>query len=172
MADVLTREQRSRCMSRIRGFDTGPERIVRRLLTRLGYRYCLQSKTLSGRPDIVFPGREIVIFVHGCFWHRHRCSNGRVIPKTRRSFWLRKFEANRKRDLAAMRVLRRGGWHPLVVWECQCRRDEWLAARLVSHLGSISTSRLGKGRPGYTLRDKSAGDGGAIPHDSHTSLQR
>jgi len=108
-------------MSRIRGKDTAPEMIVRRLVHRMGYRYRLHRNDLPGRPDLVFPARRKVIFVHGCFWHRHPDSACKLarLPKSRLDFWLPKLESNRRRDLAKQEELRAKGWDFLVIWECQ-----------------------------------------------------
>ena len=132
--DVLTPAQRRYCMSRIRGKDTKPELAVRQLLHGLGYRYRLHDRRLPGRPDLVFPGLRKVIFVHGCFWHRHNCRFGRVMPSTRRGFWSDKFLANKERDARNRRALRELAWSVFVVWECQIARREWLAERLVRFL--------------------------------------
>lgn len=132
--DVLTPEQRAKCMAAIRGKDTGPEMIVRRLLTEMGYRYRLHGRALPGRPDLVFVSRRTVVFVHGCFWHRHACRHGRVIPRTRRAFWRAKLEGNAARDRRTRARLRREGWRVLVVWECQLRHVDKLAARLRTFL--------------------------------------
>jgi len=121
-------------MSRIRGKDTKPEMIVRRLVHAAGYRYRLHRRDLPGCPDLVFPGRGKVVFVHGCFWHRHRCRYGRPMPSTRKAFWKRKLEANRARDRKNRRALRRQGWDVFVVWECQTKRPDWLLPRLVNFL--------------------------------------
>ncbi len=121
--DTLTKEQRSERMSRVRGRDTATELTVRRLVCDLGYRYRLHAGDLPGAPDLVFRSRRKVIFVHGCFWHRHgsqRCRLARL-PKTRVDFWLSKLEGNRLRDIRNLRALRRSGWRALVVWECQLR---------------------------------------------------
>ena len=134
MSDVLTPKQRRYCMSRIRGRDTKPEIVVRKLVHGLGYRYRLHVRDLPGRPDLVFASRRKVILVHGCFWHRHRCRYGQVTPSTRRGFWQAKLEANRKRDARNRRALKRLGWDVLVVWECQTRRPELLIDRLVEFL--------------------------------------
>jgi len=128
--DRLTQEQRSWNMSRIRSKDTIPELIVRRLVHRAGYRYRLNVHGLEGRPDLVFPGMRKVIFVHGCFWHRHSCANGRVVPGTRTEFWKSKFERNVARDTEARRQLRQEGWKVLVIWECET------GARSLQHLQS------------------------------------
>jgi DNA mismatch endonuclease (patch repair protein) len=122
-------------MSRIRGKDTNPEMEVRRLVYSLGYRYRLHVRDLPGCPDLVFPGRRKVIFVHGCFWHRHSCRKGRSMPATRRAFWKTKFKENRKRDRRFRRALRTQGWDVLVVWGCHLRDPEKLTGRLISFLG-------------------------------------
>jgi len=117
-------------MAAIRGRDTGPEMIVRRVLSLMGYRYRLQGRALPGRPDLVFASRRAVVLVHGCYWHRHACHLGRVIPRTWHDFWRAKLEANAKRDRRTRARLRRLGWRVLVVWECQMRDADKLAMRL------------------------------------------
>lgn len=134
--DVLTPQQRHRCMAAIRGKDTKPEMVVRRLLTAMGYRYRLHDKNMPGRPDIIFRSRRAVVFVHGCYWHRHTCAAGRVLPKTRLDFWQTKLEANAARDKRNCTRLRRDGWRVLIVWECQLRDTDRLERRLHIHLGS------------------------------------
>lgn len=119
MTDRFTPEKRTAIMRSIRGKDTKPEHIVRRLIHGLGYRYRLHARDLPGSPDLVFRSRRKVIFVHGCFWHRHRCRRGQSIPATRKRFWSEKLESNRKRDERQRRELRRLGWSVLTVWECQ-----------------------------------------------------
>lgn len=119
MNDVLTEEQRRYCMSRIKGRDTKPEIIVRKLVHSLGFRYRLHDRSLPGSPDLVFASKKKVIFVHGCFWHRHSCKNGRVIPKTRTDFWTNKFSENVRRDRLSRRKLARLGFRSKVIWECQ-----------------------------------------------------
>ena len=121
MTDTLTQAERSERMSRVRGKDTKPEMIIRRLVHGMGYRYRLHRRDLPGTPDLVFPGRRRAIFVHGCFWHRHSdpaCKLARL-PKSRVDFWKRKLEANRRRDLENRGKLIELGWDVLVVWECQ-----------------------------------------------------
>lgn len=106
-------------MSRVRSRDTAPEMLVRRLTHAMGYRYRLHAKELPGRPDLVFRPRRKVIFVHGCFWHRHfGCSLARM-PKSRTDFWAPKLEANRQRDLNVERALREANWAVLTIWECE-----------------------------------------------------
>lgn len=137
MADIVDRATRSRIMSRIRGADTGPERLLRRALHRLGLRYRLRPRHLPGRPDLVFPKYRAAVFVHGCFWHRHPGCPWAYEPKSNVEFWRRKFEENVERDRRVMAELRRRGWRVAVVWECALRRAdpetvarqlaEWLA---------------------------------------------
>jgi DNA mismatch endonuclease (patch repair protein) len=129
--DSLTRKQRSILMARIRSKDTGPEMTVRRLVHGMGYRYRLHRRSLPGTPDLVFPSLGKVIFVHGCFWHKHaRCVR---LPKSRMEFWGPKLEGNRKRDLSARRKLRSLGWKALIIWECEIGRDN-LAQRIEKFL--------------------------------------
>lgn len=137
MADTLTSAQRSERMSRIRGRDTGPEMLVRRLTHGLGYRYRLYRKDLPGKPDLVFPGRRKVIFVHGCFWHRHPdpdCKLARL-PKSRLEFWKPKLEANHKRDLENIKKLKEKGWGVLVIWECQTNNKMLLLEKIEEFQG-------------------------------------
>jgi DNA mismatch endonuclease, patch repair protein len=121
-------------MSRIRGKDTNPEMVVRRLLHSLGYRYRLHVRDLPGRPDIVLPKHRVVIFVHGCFWHMHKCRFGRVVPKTNAEFWQTKRSGNTERDRRNARQLRKVGWTVLTVWECETRNQEKLKSKLEDRL--------------------------------------
>ncbi len=121
MTDVHSKQQRSFNMSRIRGKDTKPELIVRSLVHQMGFRFRLHRKDLPGKPDIVLPRHQKVIFVHGCFWHMHRCRYGRVVPKTNAEFWQKKRCSNVERDRRNQRSLRQSGWHVLVIWECWTR---------------------------------------------------
>ena len=137
MADTLTKAERSERMRRVRNRDTGPEMIVRRLVHRQGYRYRLHRKDLPGKPDLVFPGRRKVIFVHGCFWHRHNdpgCKLARL-PKSRMDFWLPKLEGNRERDIRNIRELEATGWQVLVVWECEIVDIVGLENKITRFLG-------------------------------------
>lgn len=119
MTDTLSPRERSERMARVRSTDTKPEMRVRRLVHGLGYRYRLHVRELPGTPDLVFPSRRAVIFVHGCFWHRHEnCALARL-PKSRLDFWRKKLESNTTRDAAQQERLRELGWRVLVVWECQ-----------------------------------------------------
>ena len=124
MTDVLTPEQRRKCMSSIRGRDTKPEMIVRKIVHALGYRYRLHRKDLPGTPDLVFPRVKKVIFVHGCFWHKHRCRYGRVTPKTNAEFWRTKRESNKLRDIRNRKFLKKMGWRSLVIWECWTKNSK------------------------------------------------
>jgi len=128
--DNLTPEQRGRQMARVRGKDTRPEMAVRRLVFSMGYRYRLHDARLPGTPDLVFPGRGKVLFVHGCFWHRHTNCELARLPKSRLDFWLPKLEGNRKRDLKNQRLLRKSGWRIWVVWECELRDMDKLSRRI------------------------------------------
>lgn len=120
MADVLTPAQRSHNMSRIRGKDTKPELLLRRGLHAAGFRFRLHRKDLPGCPDLVFPSRRAVIFVHGCFWHGHACPMCKM-PATRPEFWRAKIEANHARDLRSVTALQSAGWRVLIIWECALR---------------------------------------------------
>ena len=124
MMDTLTRRQRSERMRRVPTRDTRPELTVRRMVFSMGYRYRLHRADLPGTPDLVLPRLRKVIFVHGCFWHRHSCRQGQSMPSTNRDFWTDKFEANRRRDRRVRDQLRRAGWTCLVVWECETRTEQ------------------------------------------------
>jgi DNA mismatch endonuclease (patch repair protein) len=123
MADTFTQAERSRIMAAVKSKDTAPELVVRRLVHAMGYRYRLHVRSLPGAPDLVFARRRKVVFVHGCFWHRHRCARGDRMPGSNRGYWLKKLEGNRRRDVKHRRALGRLGWRVLVVWECQTRPD-------------------------------------------------
>lgn len=128
--DSLSVEQRSEIMSRVRSKNTRPELFVRRLAHAMGYRYRLHAKDLPGTPDMVFKSRGKVVFVHGCFWHRHaNCCLARL-PKSKPEFWLPKLSGNAQRDRRHQAQLRRLGWRCLTVWECQLRDPEALGRRL------------------------------------------
>lgn len=138
MADRLTKAQRSANMAKIRSGGTKPEMVVRRLVHRLGFRYRLHSSALPGKPDMVFPARKKVVFVHGCFWHKHRCPEGRRVPKSRLDYWGPKILGNARRDAITRRRLRRLGWDVLTVWECETvpAKLDRLAAKLSAFLSS------------------------------------
>jgi DNA mismatch endonuclease, patch repair protein len=132
--DTLTPEQRSERMGRVRNKDTRPELRLRRLVFSLGYRYRLHYSRLPGRPDLVFPGKRKVIFVHGCFWHRHEGCPLCRLPKSRLDFWKPKLEGNKQRDVKNQEKLREMGWGFLVVWECELRDTEALKTRVKNFL--------------------------------------
>jgi DNA mismatch endonuclease (patch repair protein) len=140
MTDVHTPEQRSRNMSRIHGRDTQPEIVVRRLLHGMGFRYRLHVKDLPGKPDLVFPRAKAVLFVHGCFWHMHRCKYGKPAPATNKKFWADKRQSNVARDKRNRRLLRNAGWTVFEIWECQTRQEGRMRAKL-SALADILRNR-------------------------------
>lgn len=119
--DRMTKEQRSLCMSRIRGKDTKPEMLVRKFLFGKGYRYRVNSSALPGRPDIVLRKYKAAVFVNGCFWHGHEGCKYYRLPKSNVEFWQSKIERNRARDKEDVRLLTEMGWHVLVIWECQLK---------------------------------------------------
>ncbi|MET4621638.1 DNA mismatch endonuclease (patch repair protein) [Arthrobacter sp. 2762] len=139
--DLLTPEQRSRNMSRIRGKNTKPELLVRKLLHAKGYRYRLHGQAggtkLPGRPDLVFSSRRKVIFVNGCFWHFHDCKVGQNSPTANAEFWETKRTRTRERDLAQREQLRAAGWDVLTVWECELRDSSVLEERLTAFLEGL-----------------------------------
>ena len=136
MADVLTPQQRSYNMSRIRSRDTRPEKLVRSMVHRRGFRFALHKRELPGKPDIVLVRHKKIIDVYGCFFHMHSCRYGRVTPATNAEFWQKKRQANVKRDRVNRKALRRLGWDVLVVWECETRQNEQLGRKLKSFLGA------------------------------------
>jgi DNA mismatch endonuclease (patch repair protein) len=141
--DSLTKVERSERMSRIRSGNTKPEMTVRRLVHGMGFRYRLHSPHLPGRPDLVFAGRKKIIFVHGCFWHRHEhesCKLGRL-PKSRLDFWLPKLEGNKARDASVQKELGALGWKVLVVWECELKDRGNLANRIKEFLEELGEKR-------------------------------
>ena len=133
--DNLSPEERSAIMARVRSKDSKPEMVVRRLVHGLGYRFRLHVGGLPGRPDLVFRKRAKVIFVHGCFWHRHgsSCALARL-PKSRLEFWLPKLEENKQRDQRNKRALEKAGWKVLTVWECELKDVEHLKGVLEDFL--------------------------------------
>lgn len=137
MPERLSPTGRRALMQRIRSKDTHPEMIVRRLLHGLGYRYVLHDPRLPGRPDLVFPSRHKVVFVHGCFWHGHSCGRG-FRPATNSAFWATKIDNNKARDRRQVRALVRLGWRAMTVWECAVRsnRVAALQRRLEAFLGT------------------------------------
>lgn len=154
--DILTPTQRSRNMARIRGAHTVPERILRSALHRMGLRFRLHQPDLPGRPDIVLRRFRAAIFVHGCFWHRHRGCSYAATPKTRAKFWEKKLNGNRGRDSRQIRSLVETGWRVLVVWECALRAKggQAVATSVTEWIrGQSPFSEI----PGATTRDQTEG---------------
>lgn len=120
--DTMTKEQRHRNISHIKSKNTSLEILVRKRLFRDGFRYRINVSALPGKPDIVLPKYHTVIFINGCFWHRHNCKLA-TMPKTHAAFWKRKFEQNIKNDLANHKKLRNLGWHVIILWECEIKED-------------------------------------------------
>lgn len=136
VADVFSKTKRSRIMSRIKGADTKPEMKVRSLLHRMGYRFRLHRKDLPGKPDIVLPKHGAVIFVHGCFWHRHEGCPRATLPASNAAFWKKKLTANAERDRKNAEELRTLGWRVLTIWQCETNDDGELARILIDYLTS------------------------------------
>jgi len=132
--DTVSAKRRSEIMALVKSKGTRPEVAVRKMVFGMGYRYRLNRSELPGKPDLVFPGRKKVIFVHGCFWHRHEgCPNARI-PKSRVEFWKRKLERNAQRDREVQVELERMGWEYLIIWECELKDMEAIASRVKSFL--------------------------------------
>jgi DNA mismatch endonuclease (patch repair protein) len=128
--DVYPPAKRSAVMAAVKGRDTQPEMIVRRLIWRMGARYRLHRRDLPGSPDIILPGRRLAVFVHGCFWHGHDCPRGARVPKANRDYWLAKVGRNRARDIESSAKLEVLGWRVEMVWECELKNRPGLEARL------------------------------------------
>lgn len=122
-------------MRRVHSTDTDPELLVRRIVHDLGYRFSLHGKSLPGTPDLVFAHRKQAIFVHGCYWHQHSCARSKR-PSTNQRYWNRKLDRNIERDKRNLRLLKKQGWRPLVVWECQLRHLKRVQRRLLRFLRS------------------------------------
>jgi len=138
MTDVFSPDARSRVMSQIRGKDTGPEMIVRRLAHAMGYRYRLHRSDLPGKPDLVFPRYRSVVFVNGCFWHGHTCGRGKR-PASNTEFWDGKLEATKKRDARVVQELESRGWRVLTLWQCELGDAADIADRIRSFLETSSS---------------------------------
>ena len=130
MVDNLTPTQRSQCMRAVKDENTSPEMRVRKLMHSMGFRYTLHIESLPGKPDIVLPSRRTIIFVHGCFWHKHNCRRGKRLPATNRRYWAQKRQRNATRDREHVKALRRDGWKVFVLWECWTRDLDALRFRL------------------------------------------
>lgn len=131
-------EARSRTMRAVRSKNTKPEMTVRRLVHSLGFRFRLHRKDLPGTPDLVFPGRRQVIFVHGCFWHGHDCARGARQPKHNAGYWTTKIARNQERDHRAEQELSSAGWETCTLWECQLKDGEALQATIIDFLSRCS----------------------------------
>ena len=136
MTDVFDAEKRSAVMRAVKSRDTGPELKVRRAAHALGLRFRLKRDDLPGKPDLVFPGRRVALFVHGCFWHGHDCPRGARVPQANRAYWLAKIGRNVARDKASLAALRKLGWKPAVVWECEAADPARLARLLARKIGN------------------------------------
>lgn len=134
MTGAVPSELRSRTMRAVRSKDTTPELKLRRLLHRAGYRFRLHRKDLAGSPDLAFPGRKAVIFVHGCFWHGHDCRRGARVPKSNADYWRVKIARNVVRDARSLKALQAAGWSATVVWECELKDTDATLARVISFL--------------------------------------
>lgn len=141
MADIVDQQTRSRMMSGIRGKNTRPEILVRKFLHGQGFRFRLHNRKLPGSPDLVLPKYRSVVFVHGCFWHRHRGCHLAATPRTNTDFWITKLEKNVERDARNRGLLEAAGWTVFVVWECEINPDrlEELAISLRSRLVKTKT---------------------------------
>lgn len=131
--DIFSPAERSKIMARVRSKDTQPETAVRKLAFALGYRYRIHVGELPGKPDLVFPGRKSVIFVHGCFWHGHGCRRA-GLPSSNVAFWKEKIAKNRKRDRRTKRQLSALGWKVLVLWQCETKNGERLRKKIIGFL--------------------------------------
>lgn len=134
MTDTFSPEKRSAIMRAVLSENTTPELVVRKIVHRLGFRFRLHRGDLPGKPDLVLPRLQKVIFVHGCFWHQHTCKRGNRTPKTRVEYWEKKLGGNRRRDRRNREKLKRLGWKVLIVWECQTKQFEKLTRRLLRFL--------------------------------------
>ncbi|MEX2650391.1 MAG: DNA mismatch endonuclease Vsr [Alphaproteobacteria bacterium] len=160
MVDTLTPRQRSERMSRVRGRNTRPEVAVRRLVHGMGFRYRLHGHDLPGTPDMVFASRKKVIFIHGCFWHRHSARSCKLarLPKSRLDFWLPKLDANRRRDRVNRAMLKRMGWDSMLVWECQISDSRELKVNIRRFLEGLNAlGRAIRGSRGTRARSEQGG---------------
>jgi DNA mismatch endonuclease (patch repair protein) len=129
--DILTPDRRSENMRQIRGKNTAPELAVRQLCREIGFSgYRIHRKDLPGKPDIAWVGRKLAIFVHGCFWHGHECTEGVRKPKTNQDYWITKITQNQQRDAKHIAALRMAGWNVIVIWECEISKEYYLIKKL------------------------------------------
>ena len=138
MPDTLTTAQRRHCMSQVKGRNTEPEIVLRRWLWSKGFRYRLHATKLPGKPDIVFPGKKKVIFVHGCFWHKHDCGHFSW-PKSNAEFWKKKIQGNVKRDRRNAKAIIQAGWKSFAVWECELKKEvsQHLQKKVIQFLDEV-----------------------------------
>jgi DNA mismatch endonuclease (patch repair protein) len=139
--DIVTPEQRSRMMSRVKGKNTKPEMIVRSLCHEMGLRFRLHRRDLPGTPDLVFPKHRLCIFVHGCFWHRHTGCKYASTPKSQQKFWLEKFDYNIKRDIQNINKLKLLDWRVEVIWECELKNINSIKEKIHNLTTKKTTSR-------------------------------
>jgi DNA mismatch endonuclease, patch repair protein len=137
MTDVFDPTQRSAVMRAVKSKDTAPERAVRRAAHALGLRFRLHRADLPGKPDLVFPARRVALFVHGCFWHGHDCPRGARMPQTNRAYWQAKIARNMTRDSVSSAALKKLGWTPRTIWECETR-DAAALSRRIARLLAVS----------------------------------
>lgn len=156
MTDIVDKQTRSRMMAGIKGKDTKPELTLRRALHARGFRYRLHEKHIPGRPDLVFAKHHAVVFMHGCFWHRHEGCSYATTPSTRPEFWRTKFEANVARDRVVRSTLLEGGWRVATVWECALRKPEQVetSALLLADWLSRSSAELEIGSTDLALDER------------------
>jgi DNA mismatch endonuclease, patch repair protein len=142
MADPFTPEHRSRIMRSVKSANTGPELVVRRAAHAAGLRFRLHRSDLPGKPDLVFPGRRAVLFVHGCFWHGHHCARGARMPEANRDYWRAKIARNEARDRSSLAALKKLGWSAHVIWECEARDPQRLHRLIVRKLKRSTNRKL------------------------------
>lgn len=135
MTDVYDIKKRSAVMRAVKSRDTQPELKVRRAAHAIGLRFRLGRTDLPGKPDLVFPGRHVALFVHGCFWHGHDCPRGARVPQANRAYWIAKIGRNEARDKATLAALRKQGWKPAVIWECETKDAETLSCLIFRRVG-------------------------------------
>jgi len=135
--DIFTVEERSKIMAKIGQLDTKPEILLRKRLHKAGLRFRKNVKNLPGTPDVVLPKYKTVIFIHGCFWHRHHCRKGRSMPNSRQDFWNEKFNKNISRDLVKNEQLSLLGWHVLVIWECELKKIDDVVNHILTYLSKV-----------------------------------
>lgn len=138
MTDVYDSGTRSAVMRAVKSRDTEPELKVRRAAHALGLRFRLGRVDLPGKPDLVFPGRRVALFVHGCFWHGHDCPRGARVPQANRAYWIAKIGRNMSRDKATLAALRKQGWKPAVIWECETKDAKTLSRLILRRVGKAS----------------------------------